>query len=82
MGTRFSPHVKNGFKNQGGGGENTPEENLQYLRSLTSDFDEIFTVYSQMNRADNGSMGHGSMGRMGHQNWMGQMGHGSLLSDP
>ena len=33
-------------------------------------------------RADNGSMGHGSMGRMGHQNWMGQMGHGSLLSDP
>ena len=45
IGTRFSPHVKN----QGGGVKNTPEENLQYLGSLTSDFDEIFTVSSQMN---------------------------------
>ena len=47
IGTRFSPHVKN----QGGG--NTPEENLQYLGSLTSDFDKIFTVFSQMNLAYN-----------------------------
>ena len=31
------------------GVKNTPDENWQYLRSLTSDFDEIFTVSSQMN---------------------------------
>ena len=48
IGTRFSPHVKNQ-----GGVKNTPEENLQYLGSLMSDFDEIFTVYSQMNLAYN-----------------------------
>ena len=36
-----------------GGYKNTPEENLQYLGSLMSDFDEIFTVYSQMNLAYN-----------------------------
>ena len=49
IGTRFLPHVKN----QGGGVKNTPEENLQYLGSLTSNFDEIFTVSSQMNLAYN-----------------------------
>ena len=26
-------------------------------------------------RADNGSMGHGSMGQIGHIFWMGQIGH-------
>ena len=36
-----------------GGYKNTPEENLQYLGSLMSDFDAIFTVYSQMNLAYN-----------------------------
>ena len=36
-----------------GGVKNTPEEILQYLGSLMSDFDEIFTVYSQMNLAYN-----------------------------
>ena len=45
IGTRFSPHVKN----QGGGGVKNPEENLQYLVSLTSDFDKCITVFSQMN---------------------------------
>ena len=39
------------IKNQGGGGKNTPEENLQYLMSLKSDFDEISKVSSQMNLA-------------------------------
>ena len=40
-------------------------------------------AYICLTRADNGSMGHGSMGRMGHQNWMGQMaGHCSLTHDP
>jgi len=36
------------------------------------------------NRAENGSMGHGSwvMGQMGHENRMGHMGHGSLGVDP
>ena len=39
---------------RGGGGTKTPQqENLQYLGSLTSDFDEIFTVSSQMNLAYN-----------------------------
>ena len=37
----------------GGGVKNTPEENLQYLGSLMSDFDEIFTIYSQINLAYN-----------------------------
>ena len=49
MGTRCSPHVKN----QWGGGKNTPKENLQYFGRMTSDFDEIFKVYSQMNLAYN-----------------------------
>ena len=49
IGTRFSPHVKNQV---GGGGKKT-KENLQYLGSLTSDFDEIFTVSSQINLAYN-----------------------------
>ena len=31
------------------GGKNIPEKNLQYLGSLTSDFEEIVTVSSQMN---------------------------------
>ena len=43
IGTRFSPHVKNQ------GVKNTPEENLQYLGSLMSDFDDISTVSSQIN---------------------------------
>ena len=29
-------------------------------------------------RASNGSVGHGSMGQMGHKNEMGHMGHGSM----
>ena len=48
IGTRFSPPVKNQ-----GGVKNTPDENLQYLGSLTSDFDQICTVSSQMNPTHN-----------------------------
>ena len=38
---------------RGGGAKNIPEENLQYLGSLESDFDEGFTVSSQINLAYN-----------------------------